>query len=159
MIQSGFDIPIEVTSGNESFPQMEQWKDFLPKGLIMSSALFPEHDGVLKLDPRIEAAQHAMYAALATHGFKADNMEGTSWDAALIVVSGLRALGPDATAAQLRDYIANLTDFAGVDGMYNFKANPERGLGPDASTVVRYDAATKSWQWLSEPGGTPLKQP
>lgn len=159
MVQTGFDIPVEVTSGNESFPQMEQWKDFLPKGLVMSSALFPEHDGVLKLDPRIEEAQHAMYAQLAAHRLKADNMEGTSWDAALIVVAGLRTLGPDATAAQLRAYIADLTDFAGVDGMYDFKANPERGLGPEASTVVRYDAATKSWQWLSQPGGMPLKQP
>jgi branched-chain amino acid transport system substrate-binding protein len=156
MIQAGFDIPIEVTSGNESFPQMEQWKDFLPKGLVMSSALFPEHDGILTLDPRIEAAQHAMYAALAARGLKADNMEATSWDAALIVVAALRTLGPDATAEQLRRYISGLKDFAGIDGIYDFTANPERGLGPDASTVVRYDANAKAWQWLAGPGGTPL---
>jgi branched-chain amino acid transport system substrate-binding protein len=157
MVQTGLDIPVEVTSGNQSFPQMEQWKDFLPKGLVMSSALFPEHDGVVTLDPRIETAQHAMYAALAAHKLKADNMEGTSWDAGLIVVAALRALGPSATAEQLRDYIANLTDFAGVDGIYNFKANPERGLGPDSATVVRYDPQTKAWVWLTAPGGTPLK--
>jgi branched-chain amino acid transport system substrate-binding protein len=157
MVQSGLDIPVEVTSGNQSFPQMEQWKDFLPPGLVMSSALFPEHDGVVTLDPRIEAAQHAMYAALAAHKLKADNMEGTSWDAGLIVVAALRALGPSATAEQLRDYIANLSDFAGVDGIYNFKANPERGLGPDSATVVRYDTKTKAWMWLTTPGGTPLK--
>jgi len=156
MVQAGFDIPIEVTSGNQSFPQMEQWKDFVPKGLVMSSALFPEHDGVITLDPRVEAAQHAMYAALAAHGFKADNMEATSWDAALIVVAGLRALGSNATAEQLRQYIASLTDFAGVDGIYDFKANPERGLGPDSSIVVRYDATAKAWAWLSQPGGAPL---
>jgi branched-chain amino acid transport system substrate-binding protein len=156
MVQTGLDIPVEVTSGNQSFPQMEQWKDFLPKGLVMSSALFPEHDGVVTLDPRIETAQHAMYAALTAHKLKADNMEGTSWDAGLIVVAALRALGPGATAEQLRSYIANLTDFAGVDGIYNFKANPERGLGPDSATVVRYDANTTAWVWLTKPGGTPL---
>lgn len=157
MVQTGFDIPIEVTSGNESFPQMQQWQSFLPKGLVMSSALFPEHDGVLTLDPRIEAAQHAMYAALGAHGLKADNMEATSWDAGLIVVAALRALGPDATADQLRRYITGLKDFAGVDGIYDFAANPERGLGPDSSTVVRYDSDAKAWRWLAQPGGTPLR--
>lgn len=157
MVQAGLDIPIEVTSGNESFPQMEQWVDFLPKGLVMSSALFPEHEGVLKLDARVETAQHAMYAALRARGLKADNMEATSWDAALIVVAALRALGPGASAAQIREYIADLTDFAGVDGLYNFKTNPERGLGPDSSIVVRYDATAKAWVWLTQPGGAPLK--
>ena len=157
VVQAGLDIPIEVTSGNESFPQMEQWKDFLPKNLVMSSALFPEHDGVIKLDPRVEAAQHQMYDALKQNGLRADNMEGTSWDAGLIVVEALRALGPGATAAQVRDYIADLTDFAGVDGLYDFKANPERGLGPDSSIVVRYDATRKAWVWLSKSGGAPLK--
>ncbi|HEY3919292.1 MAG TPA: ABC transporter substrate-binding protein [Stellaceae bacterium] len=156
MVQTGFDIPVEVTSGNESFPQMLQWQAFLPKGLVMSSALFPEHDGILTLDPRIETAQHAMYAALAARGVKADNMEATSWDAALIVVAALRSLGPDATADQLRRYIAGLKDFAGVDGIYDFTANPERGLGPESSTVVRYDADAKAWQWLAQPGGVPL---
>lgn len=156
MVQTGLDIPIEVTSGNESFPQMLQWQAFLPKGLVMSSALFPEHDGILTLDPRIETAQHAMYAALAARKLKADNMEATSWDAALIVVAALRALGPDATADQIRRYIAGLKDFPGVDGIYDFTANPERGLGPESSTVVRYDASAKAWQWLAQPGGVPL---
>lgn len=136
---------------------MEQWANFLPNGLVMSSALFPEHDGVVKLDPRIETAQHAMYAALKARGIKADNMEATSWDAALIVVAALRALGPGANAAQVRQYIANLTDFAGIDGLYDFKAHPERGLGPDGAIVVRYDADAKAWVWLTQPGGVPLR--
>jgi ABC-type branched-subunit amino acid transport system substrate-binding protein len=122
----------------------------------MGSALFPEHDGVWQLDPRIEAAQKDMYAALAAHGLKADNMEATSWDAGLIVVTALRALGPTASAEQIRQYIANLTNFAGVDGIYDFKANTERGLGPDSATVVRYDAKNKAWVWLAKPGGAPL---
>jgi branched-chain amino acid transport system substrate-binding protein len=157
MVQAGLDIPIAPTSGNEVFAQMEQWTDFLPKGLVMGSALFPEHDGIIKLDPRVEAAQHDMYAALKAHGLKADNIVATCWDAGLIVIDALKALGPGATAAQVRDHIANLTDFAGIDGIYNFKENPERGLGADSAIVVRYDAPTKAWVWLTEPGGKPLK--
>jgi branched-chain amino acid transport system substrate-binding protein len=157
MVQAGLDIPVAPTSGNQTFASMNQWKSFLPKQLVLASALFPEHDGVLKLDPRMEKAQHDMYAILKEHKMKADNMVGTSWDAGLIVVAALRKLGPKATAAQIKDYIANLTDFAGVDGIYDFKKYPERGLGPDASTVTTYDAQKDAWVWLTKPGGEPLK--
>jgi branched-chain amino acid transport system substrate-binding protein len=155
-IQAGLTIPIVPTSGNQTFAQMTQWAEFLPKQLFLPSAQFPEHDGILKLDPRVEKAQHDMYAVLKERKLKADNMEATSWDAGLIVVAALRKLGPDATAAQIRDYIANLTDFAGIDGIYDFKANPERGLGAQSSIVVRYDAAGKRWEWMTKPGGAPL---
>ena len=157
MVQAGLDLPVAPTSGNQTFAAMGQWESFLPKQLVLASALYPPHAGVLKLDPRIEKAQADMEAILKEHNLKADNQVATSWDAGLIVVSGLRKLGAKATAAQLRDYIANLSDFAGVDGIYDFKKYPERGLGPDGSTVTTYDAATKSWKWLSKPGGEPLK--
>jgi branched-chain amino acid transport system substrate-binding protein len=156
MIQGGLDIDVAPTSGNEVISQMEQWKDFLPKGLVMGSALFPEHDGIWKLDPKVEAAQHEMYAALKAHNETADNVVATCWDAGLIVVDALKALGPDATAKQIHDYIANLTNFAGIDGFYNFKQNPERGLGPDSAIVVRYDPVKKAFVWLTKPGGDPL---
>ena len=156
MIQGGLDIPIAPTSGNQTFSQMNQWAAFLPKQLLMPSSLYPPHDGLYKLDPRVEKAQHDMYEALAARDMKADNMVATSWDAALIVVEGLRKLGPDATPAQLRDYIANLQGFAGIDGVYDFKKYPERGLGPDASIVTRYDAAKQAFVWVSGPGGAPL---
>jgi branched-chain amino acid transport system substrate-binding protein len=155
-IQSGLDLPIAPSSGNQTFAQMAQYADFLPKQFMVPSALFPEHEGVLQLDARIEKLQHEMYAILAERGLKADNMVATSWDAGLIVVEALRKLGPDATADQLRQYIIGLTDFAGVDGIYDFKAYPERGLGPLSSAIVRYDAEGKRWVWLSKPGGEPL---
>jgi branched-chain amino acid transport system substrate-binding protein len=158
MIQAGLDIPVAPTSGNQSFAAMEQWASFLPKQLILASALFPEHEGVLTLDPRMEKAQHEMYAILKERNLKADNMVATSWDAGLIIASGLQKIGPQATAAQLKDYIANLTDFAGVDGIYDFKQYPQRGLGPQSSTVTTYDVQKKAWVWLSKPGGEPLSK-
>jgi branched-chain amino acid transport system substrate-binding protein len=157
MIQAGLDIPVAPTSGNQTFASMAQWESFLPKQLILASALYPEHDGILQLDPAMEKAQHEMYAILKERNLKADNMVATSWDAGLIVVAGLRKLGPNATAAQLKDFIANLTGFDGVDGVYDFKKYPQRGLGPEASTVTTYDAKNKAWVWLSKPGGEPLK--
>ena len=158
VIQAGLDIPVAPTSGNQTFAQMEQWADFLPKGLVMPSALFPEHDGVRDARQRVEAAQHDMYAVLKERGLKADNMEATSWDAGLIVVAALQgARDPTPPPIRSGDYIAGLTDFAGIDGIYDFKANPERGLGADSAIVVRYEAHAKSWVWLTQPGGAPLE--
>lgn len=158
MAQGGLDLPVAPTSGNQTFAAMEKWQAFLPKQLILASALYPPHAGVLNLDPRVEKAQHAMYAILKKHSLKADNMVATSWDAGLIVVAALRKLGPSATGAQVRSYIAGLTNFPGVDGIYNFKKHPQRGLGPKSSTVTTYDAKTKEWVWLSKPAGAPLSK-
>ena len=156
MIQAGLDIPLVPTSGNQTFAQMEQYAGFLPRQFMVPSALYPEHDGLLVLDPRVEKRQHEMYAVLAEHGLKADNMVATSWDAGLIVVEGLRALGPQADAATMRAYIAGLSDFAGVDGVYDFKAHSERGLGGDSAAIMRYESEGRRWGWLSQPGGAPL---
>ena len=155
-IQAGLDLPIAPSSGNQTFAQMAQYASFLPRQFLLPSAIFPEHDGILTLDPRVEKAQHEMYAILKERGVKADNMTATSWDAGLIVVEALRKLGPNATPVQLRDYIAGLTDFAGIGGVYDFKKNPERGLGAESSTMVAYDKQNPRWVWLSKPGGEPL---
>src|SRR5579883_43906 len=47
MVQAGLDIPVAPTSGNQVFTAMQQWKSFLPKQLVLASALYPEHEGVL----------------------------------------------------------------------------------------------------------------
>jgi len=160
MIQAGFDVPVAPTGGNEVFQQMKQYEGFLPKGLVLSSALFPPHDGVLTLDPRVEKVQHEMYAILAKHGLKADNNTADTWDAALITVAGLRALGPNATPEQLRKWILGLKDFAGINGIYDFTKFPDRGLSHNTSALVRYEPKGPDgahWEWVSAIGGAPLK--
>jgi branched-chain amino acid transport system substrate-binding protein len=156
-VQAGLDIPIGTTNGNQTFAQMEQYAAFMPKQLVLPSTLFPEHDGVLQLDPRIEKVQHEMYGILKQADLKSDNMTGTSWDVALVIVEALRKLGPGASAEQIRQFIANLTDFPGINGVYNFKAHPQRGLGSESAVIVRFDAAEKRWVWLTKPGGVPLQ--
>ena len=121
MTQAGLDIPVAPTTGNQIFQQIESWVSFLPPKYLQPSAIFPEHDGLLTLDPRVESVQHAMYAALAERGLKADNNTAAPWDPALMIVAGLNKIGPGATADQLRQYIAGLSDFAGIDGIYDFK--------------------------------------
>lgn len=156
--QTRLEIPVGTSPGNQEFTQLEQYAGFLPAGLVIPSGLYPPHAGVFVLDRRVEDVQRNMESLLAAAHQKADNATGTSWDPALIVISALRALGPDATAAQIKDYIANLTGFPGINGLYNFKKVPQRGLDAQNAVIVRYDAEKKQWVWLSKPGGIPLSR-
>jgi branched-chain amino acid transport system substrate-binding protein len=156
LVQAGNELPVATTGGNQLVAQMLQFKTFLPKELYAGAGAYPPHDGLYKLDPRVEAAQHTMYAALERTDLHPDTVVGTSWDAGLIVIQALRALGTGASAEQIRAYIAKLTDFPGVSGVYDFIVSPERGLGVDDTVVVRWDAAHDRFIWVSKPGGDPL---
>ena len=74
----------------------------------------------------------------------------------MLAVSALRKLGPNATAAQVRDYLANLQGFAGINGIYDFKKIPQRGVSETSVYVTRWNPAEKRWVVVSEPGGTPF---
>ena len=156
LVQAGIDLPVVTTGGNQLVAEMMQFKSFLPKALYAGGGAYPPHDGLYKLDPRVEAAQHTMYAALKKTDLQPDVVVGTSWDAGLIVIQALRAQGLDASAAQIRAYIAHLTDFPGVSGVYDFVASPERGLGVNDTVVVRWDQPQEKFVWVSKPGGDPL---
>ena len=60
-----------------------------------------------------------------------------------IVVSAFKQLGPDATAAQIRDYITTLHGFGGVNGSYDFRSGDQHGLGTDSVVVVKWSQAAR----------------
>jgi branched-chain amino acid transport system substrate-binding protein len=155
MIQANLDIPIGTSAGNQTVAQMEQYSAFLPKNLLLASCLFPEHSADLRLDPRVEQAQQEMRDVFKAHKMVPD-IATAAWDVGLLTIDALKKLGPETSAAALRDYIAGLTDYPGINGIYDFQKYPGRGLGPDAMVVVAYEPKTKGWTWLSHPGGEPL---
>jgi branched-chain amino acid transport system substrate-binding protein len=156
MLQIGLDVPFGTTNGNQQFPQMVQYKDFLPKQLFFPTSVFPQHEGLYKLDPRAEAEQQRFYSALAAANVKADNQAAQTWDPANVVVDAMRKLGTKATAEQVRAYIADQTDLPGINGLYNFKEVPQRGLTVANAVVTRWDAAAENWIPVSLPSGAPL---
>ena len=158
VLQAGLDVPIATTNGNQTFAQMDQYKDFLPKQLYIPTSVFPKHDGLFKLDPRVEAEQARFCAAHDAAKVRVDNMGALVWDPAHIVISALRKLGPDATAQQIREEIAGQTDYAGINGIYDFKSVPQRGLAARNALVTRWDASAQNWIVMSAPTGSPLKK-
>jgi branched-chain amino acid transport system substrate-binding protein len=148
---AGLDIPVGAGSGNQTYAEMHEFASFMPRQYYQYSQLWPEYRR-LRGGP-IKEAMATMYAALAAEGLRPDLGASASWDPALIVVGALRALGPDATAQQMRDYILAIRDYAGANGFYDFRVGNQRGLTIKDCIVVRWDAAADLWQPVSGPAG------
>ena len=158
MLQAGLDVPFGTTNGNQTYAQMNQYKDFLPKELYIPTSVFLPHDGMFKLDAGVEAQQQKFHASFKAAKVKPDNMSALAWDPANLVIAALRKLGPTATARQIKDYIDGQTSTPGINGIYDFKSAPQRGLTVNNALVSRWDPAADGWTVVSEPTGTPLSK-
>jgi branched-chain amino acid transport system substrate-binding protein len=156
MVQAGLDVPFGTTNGNQTYAQMNQYKDFLPKQLYIPTSVFLPHDGMFKLDPPVEEAQRKFNAAFKTANVKPDNMSALAWDPANLVIAALRKLGTKATAKDIKDFVDAQTAFPGINGIYDFKTVPQRGLTVKNALVTRWTPAADTWTVVSEPTGTPL---
>jgi branched-chain amino acid transport system substrate-binding protein len=149
----GVTLPIVAGNGNMTFSQMKAYADFLPKELLFPgfAALVPDQlpNGVLKR----KAGEFS--TALRSFG-GAESGHVSAWDPALLVLDAYRTLGFDATAAQIRTYLANMQNWVGANGTYDFKTFPQRGIGAGSIVMIRWDATRQNWVGLSKPGGEPL---
>ena len=153
MLQAGLDVPVITTSGNQTFAQFDQYKDFLPKDVYLPVSAYLPHKGLYELDPRVETEQAKFYAAHKAAGIDPDNMATLAWDPANIIITALRKLGTGATGAQIREYIAGLPDYPGAIGLYNFKETPQRGVAGNSGIMARWEPSVHNWVPASKPTG------
>jgi branched-chain amino acid transport system substrate-binding protein len=125
-----------------------------PANLLFAAVPYYGSDAIS--DRATKTAIATLTTALATVNAKPDMIEISAWDPAQLLVDALRKLGPDASAAKLHDYLVNLTAWTGVNGAYNFRSNPQRGIGENNIVMVRFDGATGAGVAVSKFGGTPL---
>jgi branched-chain amino acid transport system substrate-binding protein len=156
IIQVGLDIPIATTDGNMTYAQMTQYASFLPKQLYIPAPEWVQHEGVITLDPAVEAAQQRFFDTFKAANEKPDIAATLAWDPTMIVIDALQHLGPNATAQQVRDYIGALKGFAGVNGVYDFSKIPQRGLDVQAAVVTLWSPTKQTWELVSKPTGIPL---
>jgi branched-chain amino acid transport system substrate-binding protein len=149
------DIPVIISSGNATYPQMKQYASFLPKTLLFGipGGLAPD-----QITQRAsKAAIQDCLDAMAAIGAKPDLLALTGWDPALIVVEAIKKIGiANVTPERLRSTIAGLNGFVGAAGVYDFRDVPQRGLNEKQTYVSRWDADKGTWVGLSKPGGIPL---
>jgi branched-chain amino acid transport system substrate-binding protein len=154
--EAALDVPVLTTYGNSVYSLIaQQWASFLPATLYLPAQPYLAPQQVT--DRPTRAALDAHYAQLAKFSMQPDIINGGAWDAAMLVVDALRKLGPHATAAQVRDFLANTRGWAGICGRYDFKASPQRGINRNAMFMARWDATKQVWVAVSRAAGAPLK--
>lgn len=155
--QAGLDVPLGTTDGNMTFAQMTQYAAFLPKQLYIPAAEWATHGIDVKRPAAVAAAQAKFDAVFKAAGAEPDVASALAWDPGSIVIDALKKLGPNATAPQVRDYLAHLKNYAGIDGVYDFERVPQRGLDVQDAVVTRWTPDKHRWLPVSEPAGAPLK--
>jgi branched-chain amino acid transport system substrate-binding protein len=141
--ETGLDVPVGTTNGNQTYAQMQAYASFLPRELLIPTAEWPAYSTLPA--GSVKDALKTYFDAFRKAGIKPDLSQSLAWDPGMIAVSALRKLGPGATAAQIRGYIAGLRGFAGINGVYDFHASPQRGLGVEQTVVTRWDPAKQTW--------------
>jgi branched-chain amino acid transport system substrate-binding protein len=148
---TGIELPIGAGSGNLVYAQLQSYGSLMPK-----ETYFP---GVALLSPSsvlpgpIHDAQAAFLKLYASNGERPEFLSTLAWDPVMIVFDALKALGPDATAEQLRAHIAGLHSWVGINGVYDFRDGAQRGIGQNTCVIDRWDAAAGRIVAASRPGG------
>jgi branched-chain amino acid transport system substrate-binding protein len=156
MQQLGMDsLPTMTTNGNASNAEMQRLAGELPPQIYFPGAPFMA--GVQNLTGQTKTQVQAFDTAMQAAGQKVpDEGDALSWDPGLILVSALKKLGTGATASQIQQYISSLTNFAGINGTYNFtdKSIPDnRGLTISSVYVAQWNKSQGIWTAASGPAG------
>lgn len=153
---AGLDkLPLLISTANLGYLQLKQYAPMLPANAYTGANAVFSAD--LITDRPVKQAILDMTSAVVASGGRVDFLMSTAWDPAQIVVAALRQLGPDASAEQIRNYISNLRGFVGVDGRYDFRNVPQRGLTAENAYVVRWDAHDDRFVAVSRAGGVPAR--
>jgi branched-chain amino acid transport system substrate-binding protein len=153
LADAGVDMPIFTGATNIAPAFIERFQQYVPKaGLWIVVPSFAKRDRPAN-DP-LRATIDEFYTTLEAAGQRPGAAHAFAWDEAKIVVAALRALGPNATAQQLHEWIEALHDFPGALGTYNFRLGDQHGLDDKSLYIVRYDPnAPNSTVIESDAGG------
>lgn len=145
----GLDVPVFASSTNMTPEQMSQYGAYLPHDLLFSNPRGVIFESAAAKP--IRDAQRAFFDAFRSTGIHPGQGQTVPWDPLVLVTDALRRLGPNATPAQLREYLAGLQHWVGASGDYDFRKIPQRGIGLDAVVVYRWDAAKNDYVVLPAP--------
>ena len=151
---AGIDVPIILSPGNMTSAFVKQYGSVLSDKMFLPIAAF--YGGTNGLPTGTRNAMNALASAYKAAGATPDQLSVSAWDPTLLVVDALRKNGVDATATKLRDYLLNLRGWSGVNGPFDFRAIPQRGVGQSSLIMVRWDAAHGEFVPSSKAGGKPL---
>jgi branched-chain amino acid transport system substrate-binding protein len=153
LVAVGLDVPVFSSGANLSYDQLKQYGDLVPKELYFESS--PNLINVAA-NRSMASRQNDLNTALTALSLHGDVSTGTTFDVGWLLAAAFNKVGTDATADQIRDYLANLVDFSGASGVYDFHRVPQRGLATRDLIILRYDRSKGVMLQASKLGGEPL---
>lgn len=147
----GVNVPFVGGNGNMIVAQLTQYAAFLPQEMYFPGTPSIAENAV-KSGP-IKDAQTVYFNAFKAAGITPDLGYNIAWDPTMLLIDALRNLGTGATGQQLRDYVVNLHGWAGINGIYDFRDGLQRGVGPRAILMVRWDKTQQTFLPMSRPAG------
>jgi branched-chain amino acid transport system substrate-binding protein len=151
---AGIDVPVMLSPGNMTGAFVKQYGTVLSDKMYLPITAF--YGGTNGVPAATRNAMNAFADAYRTAGAKPDQLAVSAWDPAMLVVEALRRNGAGATPPKLRDFLASLQGWTGVNGRFDFRAIPQRGVGQASLIMVRWDAARGDFVPSSRSGGRPL---
>ena len=148
--QVGLDLPILTTSSNLNYAQLDTYRATMTPKLYM---IVPPWAAATQLKARV--AQRYLQVFDGIH-VRPGVGNALPWDSSQQLLDGLRLLGLDATGPQLRAYLADLHGWTGINGTYDFRRYPQRGIGVDSLYLVHWDPKQSQFNLVSKGGGAPL---
>ena len=152
---AGVDLPVICTSADANRTQLASYASLLPQSGLYFTSFPPQGVGVLPNGPMRSKVMEYL-EAMRSHGVEVDVGSFGTWDPFDLILGALRKYGTDATAEQIRSYIANYVGI-GLLGQYNFPARPQRGLDPSAMLTVKWDKARQDFT-RSASSAAPLRE-
>ncbi len=150
LADAGVDLPVGASSANLSYAAMKQFTNFLPRELYFVGPPGMAPDALPK--GKLKDAVMTFRSATLAEGLHPDIGLIGGWDPGLIAIAGLKALGFNASAVQMKAFIDQLHDFPGAYGIYDFRDGSQRGLAAANGIVMRWDPASDYWRSVSKFG-------
>jgi branched-chain amino acid transport system substrate-binding protein len=148
------DVPMMTVLGNLTNTALNEFATEIPREMYFTAPRVYARD-VSGPGP-VRDAQLAFAKAFQAQGIDPDVGNNFPWDPTIVLIAGLRKLGPDADAKSLLDYMETEHGYAGTNGIYDYRGGDQRGQGLTALVIVRWDPVKKHVYTVSRPGGTPL---
>jgi len=152
----GLDVPTVTSPGNLTGAFLKQYAPMLPPELIFPAVSY--YGTGAPTDAATKEAVATLTSSLTAAGTEPDMLTISAWDPAMVLVDAIKKLGTDVTGPKLHDYLVKLKGWTGVDGPYDYVANPQRGIGGQNVVMVRWDVAKSKGEAVSEYGGKPLRK-
>jgi branched-chain amino acid transport system substrate-binding protein len=150
---AGMNVPTLISSANMTPSVVKQYGELFPKECYAAGMLYYAGNDVTSQATR--AAISKLNYAANVIGAQPDQVFISAWDPSALIVDALKKVGPDAGPAKLRDYLIGLRGWIGVNGPYDFKEIPQRGVGQRAVVVVRWNREKSQFDPVSKLGGVP----